>query len=205
MMRDLKGYEGLYKINESGVIINKKGHVMRTAQSNNGRLRVSLIDPIKLDPKHKNNESVHRLVAETFIENPDPEHNNVVMHKDNDYLNNHVSNLKWGTQSENIRQAFDEGRKISPAKINKTMNIYEVFDNKTGDVIKCNGRSEVADLIQYSEISLKNMVGNGREIALGPYTGYQIRRITNNRKIKKPFKFVNDFEFRDDKYYYNHY
>ena len=36
MMYDLNGYEGLYKINESGVIINKNGHPMRTALSNSG-------------------------------------------------------------------------------------------------------------------------------------------------------------------------
>lgn len=195
MMRDLKGYEGLYKINESGVIINKNGHVMRTAQSNNGRLRVSLIDPIRLDPKRKNNESVSRLVAQTFLENPDPEKNNVVMHIDNDYLNNHVSNLKWGTQSENIQQAFDEGRKVSPATINPVVNLYEVYDEKSGDKITCMGRSAVAEMIQYKEVSLKNMVGNDREISMGPYAGYKIKKITNNRRITSPITFTKDFDF----------
>ena len=57
---------------------------------------------------------------------------------------------------------------------------YEIFNEDTGDVIRCHGREMVADTIQYSLISLKNMVGNGRKIALGPYKGYQIRRL--NRK-----------------------
>ena len=39
------------------------------------------------------------------------------------------------------------------------------------------GRSNVSDKIGYSEISLKNMVGNDREIALGPYKGYKIKNL----------------------------
>lgn len=210
MMRDLEEYPG-YQINESGIIINKKGHVMRTARSNSGYLRVAFDDPIPGNPKHRKNDSIHRLVAKTFLENPDPLKYNVVMHKDNDQLNNHVSNLQWGTQSENVQQAFNEGRRLSPAKINKYLNVYEVRNDKTGDIIRCNGRSAVAELIQYEEISLKNMVGNDREIALGPYTGYKIFRTSEKIKIKKPFTFVDknipgnyDKDIRD-KYYYNHY
>lgn len=32
------------------------------------------------------------------------------MHLDNDTLNNHYTNLQWGTQSMNIQQAYDDGR-----------------------------------------------------------------------------------------------
>lgn len=50
---------------------------------------------------------VHRLVAEAFIENPNnyPE----VNHKDNNGLNNHVSNLEWVTSSMNRVHAFNIG------------------------------------------------------------------------------------------------
>jgi len=41
----------------------------------------------------------HRLVAEYFTEKPSPEHN-VVIHKDFDKLNNHVSNVQWVTNDE---------------------------------------------------------------------------------------------------------
>lgn len=169
-MKDVPGYEGKYKINESGIVINKNGHVMRTAVSNSGYLRVAMEE--KNSTKRKN-ESIHRLVAKTFIPNPDDLPN--VLHNDNDPFNNHVSNLRWGTQSENIQQAFQEGRKISPMKGRHILNRYEVY-NGIGDVIECIGRPMVSDLIGYEEISLKNMVGNGRKIALGPYKGYMIRR-----------------------------
>jgi hypothetical protein len=41
-MKDIPGYNGKYQINECGNIINKNGHVMRSAASKNGYLRVAL-------------------------------------------------------------------------------------------------------------------------------------------------------------------
>lgn len=53
-------------------------------------------------------EYVHHLIAKTF-------HGNipkgiVVMHKDDNTKNNHKDNLKYGTQSDNVQQAYDRGR-----------------------------------------------------------------------------------------------
>lgn len=180
-MKEIEGYNGNYKINESGIVINKNGHVMRTAVSNAGYLRTAL--EIPNGNGNRKNESIHRLVAQTFIPNPDDLP--IVLHKDNDPLNNHVSNLKWGTQSENIKQAFDDGRKISPYKGNTYPNKYQVYNKETGDSIICDCRSDVSDLIGYAEISLKNMIGNGRKIALGPYKDYEIRRLKEMVKIVK--------------------
>lgn len=47
----------------------------------------------------KKNMKVHRLVALHFIENPD--NKPCVDHIDRDKTNNHVSNLRWATNSEN--------------------------------------------------------------------------------------------------------
>ena len=67
-MKDIPGYEGTYKINECGNVINKNGHLMRTAVSNSGYIRTALENPVTGERKNK---SIHRLVAETFIPNPD--------------------------------------------------------------------------------------------------------------------------------------
>lgn len=56
---------------------------------------------------NKKSYRVHRLVAQYFVDNPN--NFNVVMHIDNDKTNNVYTNLKWGTVSENTKQAFDDG------------------------------------------------------------------------------------------------
>lgn len=44
---------------------------------------------------------IHQLVCEAF-NGPKPFPEAVVCHKDENYLNNSASNLKWGTQKENL-------------------------------------------------------------------------------------------------------
>lgn len=50
---------------------------------------------------------IHRLVAQTFIPNPDdlPQ----VNHIDGNKMNNCVDNLEWCSQSHNIKHAYDNG------------------------------------------------------------------------------------------------
>lgn len=48
-----------------------------------------------------NNKKVHQLVCEAFY-GPKPFEDAVVMHIDDNPLNNHKDNLKWGTQKENL-------------------------------------------------------------------------------------------------------
>ena len=59
----------------------------------------------------RDNKSIYRLSAQAFLPNPD--NLPLVMHLDNDTLHNHISNLKWGTPSENMIQAFNNNEDIS--------------------------------------------------------------------------------------------
>ena len=50
---------------------------------------------------------IHRIVANTFI--PNPENKSTVNHIDGDKRNNHISNLEWATYSENFQHALKLG------------------------------------------------------------------------------------------------
>ena len=80
-----------------------KGRILKQNNTGNGYLQLG----VKVSLKWVN-KSVHRLVAETFLPNPDnlPQ----VNHKDNDRTNNNVNNLEWCTASYNIqyREKFGE-------------------------------------------------------------------------------------------------
>ena len=65
------------------------------------------------------NHSVHRLVAELFVDNP---HNhNVVNHIDENRSNNKAENLEWTTHAKNLahKGAFQRGREKIKKKIFK--------------------------------------------------------------------------------------
>lgn len=53
--------------------------------------------------------AVHRLVALAWVDNDDPINNVWVNHEDGNKINNHFTNLKWGTVQYNIQHAHDNG------------------------------------------------------------------------------------------------
>lgn len=83
-----------------------KGRILKQYEVSGGYLQVS----IPIDGKWTM-KLVHRLVAQTFINNPDSL--SEINHKDNNPLNNNVSNLEWCTKDYNIAYREKHG---TPAK-----------------------------------------------------------------------------------------
>lgn len=88
-----------YSVSDHGDIRNDRfGRILKPSVWD-GRAHVKLM--MTNNPRDKPiNYSVHRLVAQAFI--PNPENKPQVDHVDNDPLNNHISNLRWATNSENM-------------------------------------------------------------------------------------------------------
>lgn len=105
--KDIIGYEGLYQISNLGNVKSLRRNIilkpyLRGSRANNKYLCVDLY----LNRK-SNTQSIHRLVAEAFIANPN--HLPEVHHKDENKLNNFVSNLEYCTQSENRLYSIKTG------------------------------------------------------------------------------------------------
>lgn len=98
--RKIKGYE-LYEVSNFGrVRSNQKTEcVILKTSLKRGYCGVTIYNE-----KGKIQISVHRLVAEAFI--PNPENKPQVNHKDGNKQNNTVENLEWVTQSENALHAY---------------------------------------------------------------------------------------------------
>ncbi|WMU08075.1 putative DNA endonuclease [Clostridium phage vB_CtyS-FA67] len=88
-----------YVADEDGNIFNVEGHIMKRHLTLNGYYRVKLCRDVK-----RGMYLVHRLIAETFIENIDKLP--IVLHKNDIRTDCRVLNLKWGTNSENQLQRF---------------------------------------------------------------------------------------------------
>ena len=83
-----------YSVSSFGNVKNNKTGLMMKLNNKLGYINVGLTKN-----KKKKTLQVHRLVALTFIENP--ENKPQVNHKDKDATNNNITNLEWNTSKEN--------------------------------------------------------------------------------------------------------
>lgn len=109
--RPVVGYEGLYEVSSLGRVRNiasgmgrTPGKVLKPSPTGRyGHLHLSL-----RDGRTTQHQSLHRLVATAFI--PNPTGLPLVLHGDDNVLNNNVSNLRWGTHRDNTADMFQRGR-----------------------------------------------------------------------------------------------
>ena len=157
LWKDVVGYEGLYLVSNEGdvysiprIVSNGKGDYRREGKILKHGLRgrkdfkyafVVLSDG-KNKPKHL---SVHRLVAEAFVDNPFEY--DAVNHIDHDTLNNRAENLEWCTQQYNNEYGH-----------NKPVRQHEI----SGELVA-----------EYKNISYASqMTGIGRTAINNALTGY---------------------------------
>jgi len=92
-------------VGRNGVVIRRDGQIRALAVSSDGYLRLEY-----RSKKGKVKKQLHRVVAQLFIP-PYVYYNGekVINHKDGNRKNNHVNNLEWVTQKENIIYSHKNG------------------------------------------------------------------------------------------------
>ena len=162
-----------YFIESDGRIYNSKMNLIKpVSNKNNSYLQVVLQN--KYAGEKPKCFYVHRLVAETYILNPD--NLPVVNHIDFNKLNNDISNLEWCTVKQNVhhyieskefeREVFDKvnsNRKLVEIGVNHyriykdIKHVIKLWDCSGGicyeilrlNTLKTNSRYKLSDVIRY--------------------------------------------------------
>ena len=110
-----------YEINKLGQVRSKKTNkILSQSISTKGYYQINIA--------HKCRRT-HRLLAETFIPNPD--NLETVNHKDGNKLNNDLPNLEWMSRADNVKHSRIE-LGITPIPYSKSNNPNHLL-GRTGD------------------------------------------------------------------------
>ena len=129
--KDITGFEEYYQISTLGRVKSKS----RKCNSRYGKYKTVADKILSLNEDKKTGyvsitfciknkritKLIHRLVAETFIDNPENKH--TVNHINGIKNDNNVNNLEWMTMSENAKHAYKENNK----RIKKSWSREEVI------------------------------------------------------------------------------
>ncbi len=118
---------------------------------------------------------LHKVIAETFIENPD--NLPIVGHRNNIKYDNRVENLYWTTYSENTQKAVDDGLLVNDKGYQDSQSQpVTMFNTYTNEIIQKFGSAREAH----------------RE------TDIPLNTIMRQAKYKKPVRKPFYFRFQDD-------
>ena len=156
----------IYKDYGNNLFYPKKNFINK----NNGYLYSSITYP-----EGQRQRRVHILVAEAFL--PNPNKYKIVMHKDNNKANPEVSNLEWGTVSENTKGAYKDGLAENDKSWNDSQSIHICSFNLQGELLKKYGSvGEASRELGITKTTILNQCNHN--VKTKPRCGYWFRYLT---------------------------
>lgn len=154
--KDIKGYEGLYKVSNLGRIKSLKRKVYDKTRHYYKIINERILKQTIATPKYyvvnltkkgiQKTYRIHKIVAETFI--PNPNNYIIINHIDGNKLNNNIDNLEWCTYKHNSQEAKRLGL------LKSSMNSLKRWNGKYG---KEHNRSKIIYQIDKNTDEIINM------------------------------------------------
>ena len=181
-----RGIPTNYAVNEKGEVMNlTNGNKLSPIVFSSGYYMIGLYitnpeKPEETGKQRLHKVPVHRMVAETFI--PNPENKPEVNHKDGNKLNNSLENLEWVTHQENIHHSFYVlGHKNGPIN-----NTDQTGENNAAAKYTNVDIMKVCELLQQNKYTVKEiaaMTGVSIGTIVSIRVGKQWQHIAKNYKI----------------------
>ncbi len=163
--KDIKGYEGLYKISSYGRVLSLARTKKMPRTGGIHYLQEKVLSPriiksyyyVNLGKNGKRiSYKVHRLVCSAFHENifnkPD------VNHKDCIKLNNNSYNLEWATKKENAQHATANGKHFYPNVVGTNNGRAKLTEENVISILKSNlSDNELAKVYGVCNVNIKNI------------------------------------------------
>ena len=159
--KDVVGYEGAYMVSNMGRVVSIKRNGIKETHLMNPSLNDRYVY-INLKNGKIRKTTLHRIIAEAFI--PNPNNYPQIDHINGDAHDNRISNLRWVTPLENIRNPITLKRHNDKMSTLRNNNRSKKIIQKTKDGTLINEFPSIKEAVRVTGIDRANIsaAANGK-------------------------------------------